>query len=343
MNAAAPILQVRELQKQFELRGGLLSRVRGRLHAVDGISFSVAPGETLGIVGESGCGKSTTGRLILRLIEPTSGSIQFEEQELVGLKPSPLLRLRRHMQMVFQDPYSSLNPRLSVADTIRYHLSAQGVERRLIHDKTLVALQRVGLQAKYGFRLPHEMSGGQRQRVNIARAISNNPKLLIADEPVSALDKSVQAQVLNLLQELKSGLNLTLIFISHDLNVVRYLSDTVAVMYLGRIVEMGPANEIYRRPLHPYSRALIASVPSTRPSQRGRVAALQGDIPSPLQIPTGCRFRTRCPIAMPICETIDPALQPVGDGREVACHNVQPGAIDEREVPEASVASQGSR
>ena len=323
---STPILEVRGLTKSFDIRKGFLGRVAHRVRAVDAISFRLERGGTLGIVGESGCGKSTTGRLITRLIEPTDGSVHVRGQEITKFSGSLVRTIRRDVQMVFQDPYNSLNPRMRVRDQIAFNLRAQGAPKSEWPGRIERALAGVGLDRAQAGRFPHQLSGGQRQRVSIARAIANDASILIADEPVSALDKSVQAQVLNLLQDLRTEMGLSMVFISHDLNVVRYMSDTIAVMYLGRIVEMGPADAVYRRSLHPYTRSLLASIPSTKPSQRRLTTVLEGDLPSPLNIPTGCRFRTRCAFATAQCAEIEPVLTDQGDQLLVACHNVNAAA-----------------
>ena len=315
------ILEVRDLRKYFPVRGGLLLKVQGWVKAVDGVTFDVNRMETLGIVGESGCGKSTTARLLLRLIEPDAGHVEFNGKDVLEASSQTLKRLRQDIQMVFQDSHSSLNPRMNVTDTISFGLLAHGFGRKEAREKTHHVLDSVGMNPEqFGRRYPHELSGGQRQRVNLARALVLDPKLLILDEPVSSLDKSVQAQVLNLLGELKDGLGLTYIFISHDLNVIEYLSDWVVVMYLGKIVEGGPVDEVYGEPLHPYTQALLASAPSGDPDKRMGRPPITGDPPNPINPPSGCRFRTRCPRAMDICSQSPPPLTPVGQGRVVACY-----------------------
>jgi peptide/nickel transport system ATP-binding protein len=318
--AAEPLLAVRDLRKGFAVRGGWLGRARAVVHAVDGVSFTIERGGTLGLVGESGCGKSTTARLVLRLIEPDDGSVVFDGRDLRGL-PAPELRaLRRAMQIVFQDPYSSLNPQMCVRDLIGFNLRVHGEGGAALESAVAAVLEDVGLARGYAARYPHELSGGQRQRVNLARALVVRPRLLVADEPVSALDKSVQAQVLNLFVDLRAQYGLTTLFISHDLNVVQYLSDSVAVMYLGQVVEWGRADAVYARPLHPYTQALLASSPDPDRPRGERVAPLAGDLPSPLDPPSGCRFRTRCPHAMPICAEQTPTLAPQAREHTVACH-----------------------
>ncbi|MDB5368869.1 MAG: hypothetical protein JWP20_427 [Roseomonas sp.] len=307
--AAQPLLIVENLRKHFPVRGGLLNRQIATVQAVDDVSFSVRKGETLGIVGESGCGKSTTARLLMNLIKPDAGTTIFDGDGVGEAGGITVTALRRQMQMVFQDSYSSLNPRLTMVESIAYAPRMHGLPAREATRRAESLLAQVGLNpAQFGRRYPHELSGGQRQRVNIARALALEPRLVIFDEAVSALDKSVEAQVLNLLNELKARLNLTYLFISHDLNVVEYISDRVLVMYLGRVVETGPATEIYSRPRHPYTRALLASKPTLDPDRRTTVLPLTGDPPNPINPPSGCRFRTRCAYAQPRCAEIVPPL-----------------------------------
>jgi peptide/nickel transport system ATP-binding protein len=306
---AQPLLIVENLKKHFPVRGGLLNRQVATVQAVDDVSFSVRKGETLGIVGESGCGKSTTARLLMRLIEPDAGSVVFDGDPVGGRHGISVSEMRRQMQMVFQDSYSSLNPRMTMADSIAYAPRMHGLERREAYNRAEDLLMRVGLNARHhARRYPHELSGGQRQRVNIARALALEPRLVILDEAVAALDKSVEAQVLNLLSDLKESLSLTYLFISHDLNVVEYMSDRVMVMYLGRVVEAGPVDEIYRHPRHPYTRALFASKPTLDPDRRTTEMPLTGDPPNPINPPSGCRFRTRCRFAQPQCADSVPRL-----------------------------------
>ena len=322
MERNGAILTVKELRKYFPVRGGLLHTVQARVKAVDGVSFDVQRGEILGIVGESGCGKSTTARLILRLIEPDGGEVHFEGQDTLTASSVELKAFRRRVQMVFQDPYSSLNPRMNIEDAVAFNALVHGYSRSEARAKAWDVLHKVGLHAEqFGRRYSHELSGGQRQRVNIARALVLAPKLVVLDEPVSSLDKSVQAQVLNLLQNLKSDLGLTYVFISHDLHVIEYLSDRVLVMYLGQIVEFGSAEEVSAEPLHPYTQALFASAPSMNPDERIERPPLIGDPPNPINPPSGCRFRTRCPHAMEVCASAPPPLLPVrGADRQVACY-----------------------
>ena len=319
--SAPPLLEARGLRKHFPLRGGVLQRTYAWVRAVDDVAFDVHPGETLGIVGESGCGKSTLARLILRLIEPDAGTVRFGSDDVLRASPARMKRLRRDMQLVFQDPYASLNPRLTIEDAVAFSLLVHGATRADAREKARALLGRVGLDPRlYGRRYPHELSGGQRQRVNIARALVLDPKLLVLDEPVSALDKSVQAQVLNLLQELKAERALTYVFISHDLNVIEYVSGRVLVMYLGQVVETGSADALADAPKHPYTQALFASAPSMDPDRRMERPPIAGDPPNPINPPSGCRFRTRCAFAMPKCAEAPPAPVSVGPAHEVACY-----------------------
>ena len=325
---AQSLLQVDNLTKYFPIHGGLLNRTIATVQAVDDVSFSVRKGETLGIVGESGCGKSTTARLLMRLVEPDSGSVVFDGDMVGAPRGISVNEMRRQMQMVFQDSYSSLNPRMTMVESIAYAPRMHGTDRKEAYDRAENLLAQVGLNPRqYARRYPHELSGGQRQRVNIARALALEPRLVILDEAVAALDKSVEAQVLNLLAELKEKFSLTYLFISHDLNVVEYMSDRIMVMYLGRVVETGPVEEIYRHPRHPYTRALFASKPTLDPDRRTTVMPLTGDPPNPINPPSGCRFRTRCAFAEAVCAEKVPALAPPLDGdfdealpHLVACH-----------------------
>ena len=315
------LLKVDNLKKYFPIRQGIFSRHVGDVKAVDDVSFELFEGETLGIVGESGCGKSTTGRAIMRLHEPTSGSITFNDVDLTKLNSEQMRKVRRDIQMVFQDPYASLNPRHTVEKILEEPLIVHGIgnaeERK---KKVREYLEIVGLSSYHAKRYPHQFSGGQRQRIGIARALMTNPKLIIADEPVSALDVSIQAQVLNLMQKLQEDLKLTYIFIAHDLGVVRHISDRVGVMYLGRLVELADSESLYNEPLHPYSQALLSAVPIPDPQFEREQLILKGDIPSPSNPPTGCTFHTRCPHAMEHCKLVVPQLQQVKLGHSVACH-----------------------
>ena len=316
-----PLLMVRQLRKYFTVKGGVFERQRQQVHAVDGVSFSVAKGETLGVVGESGCGKSTTARLIARLITADSGELVFDGEGVDQFGGIALKEFRRNVQMVFQDSFASLNPRLTALEAIAYGPQVHGASKAVAHQRAGALLARVGLDpAQFGSRYPHELSGGQRQRVNIARALAFEPRLLILDESVAALDKSVQAQVLNLLQELKAEHGLTYLFISHDLHVVHYIADRVLVMYLGEVVEIGPVDVLYGQPRHPYTRALLSAVPSTDPAHRTERAPMLGDPPTPIHPPAGCRFRDRGPHAWALCEQQSPLLRETTAGHWAACH-----------------------
>ncbi|MFG1296910.1 ABC transporter ATP-binding protein [Xanthobacter variabilis] len=313
-----PLLSVEDLHAGYAVGGQML-------RAVDGVSFTVNTGETVGLVGESGCGKSSLAKVLMRLVDPTAGRILFDGTDVGPLKGGPLKSYRRQAQMVFQDPFASLNPRHTVAEILKGPLEVHGLGSRAERAQAAgAALERVGLPRAALSRYPHEFSGGQRQRLGIARALILSPRLVICDEPVSALDLSIQAQILNLLSKMKAELGLSYLFISHDLSVVRYFADRVLVMYLGRIVETGSWQEIFSRPLHPYTRALMEAVPT--PGRRRHAAPLSGDLPSARNVPAGCRFHPRCPLATPLCTEADPVLRPAGGGQQVACHHAPTGA-----------------
>ena len=318
---AEALLRVKNLKKYFPIRGGLFSREVARVHAVDDVSFDIYPGETLGLVGESGCGKSTTGRAILRLIEPTAGEVTFDGKNVTTLDKRALRGLRKEMQIIFQDPYASLNPRMTVGSIVGealviHKLAATKRERE---ERVVKILETVGLSADHLRRYPHEFSGGQRQRIGIARSLAVNPKFIVADEPVSALDVSIQAQIINLLEDLQKQFGLTYLFIAHDLSVVEHISTRVAVMYLGKIVELAPAKELYTNPKHPYTEALLSAVPIPDPTVKRKRILLEGDVPSPIKPPSGCRFHTRCPIRVPACSEHEQVLKEISPGHWVAC------------------------
>ncbi|MDQ0160115.1 ABC transporter ATP-binding protein [Alkalibacillus salilacus] len=316
-----PILEVNHLKKYFDIRGGIFGKKVGAVKAVDDVSFTVNEGEILGIVGESGCGKSTTGKALLRLIEPTEGEVKFNDQDITQVNSEEMRKLRRDMQIIFQDPYASLNPRHTVekivAEPLLVHGMTNAKERK---ERVKELLEIVGLRAYHASRYPHQFSGGQRQRIGIARALANNPKLIVCDEPVSALDVSVQSQILNLMSDLRDQFNLTYLFIAHDLSVVKHISDRVGVMYLGRMVELADKDELYENPKHPYTQALLSAVPVADPDETGERIILQGDVPSPSNPPSGCPFHTRCPQAMDICQEVTPTFQDHSDQHYVACH-----------------------
>ncbi|MFP4374335.1 MAG: ABC transporter ATP-binding protein [Spirochaetaceae bacterium] len=327
-----PVISLRNLKKHFPIRTGVFSRVTGYVKAVDGVSFDIYPGETFGLVGESGCGKSTTGQVILRLLSATGGSVHYRGEDVYAASAERMRALRKHMQIVFQDPYSALNPRMTVGAAIReilgvHHIATGADAQRRVEE----VLSRCGLQPYHSDRYPHEFSGGQRQRVVIARALALDPNFVVADEPISALDVSIQSQIINLLEDLQEEFDLTYLFVSHDLSVVKHIADRVGVMYLGKLVEVAPKNAFYDKPLHPYSEALLSAVPVSDPSHRKKRIILKGDVPSPSNPPSGCPFHTRCPYAMDVCKTVVPRLLPTEGGRYVACHLVHP--------PEKSIAA----
>jgi len=338
-NGSSALVEVEGVKKYFPIKQGVLQREVARVHAVDDVSFAVNEGETLGLVGESGCGKSTLGRTIVRLLEPTAGTVRFQGKDVSHLDRRAMRPLRREMQMVFQDPYASLNPRKRVGSIVGDPLKIHGIEgdrRKRVQE----LLQTVGLSPEHYNRFPHEFSGGQRQRIGIARALALRPKLIVADEPVSALDVSIQSQMLNLLGDLQDEFHLTFIFIAHDLGVVRHVSDRIAVMYLGKLVEVSPAEELYTRPIMPYTEALLSAVPIPDPDlaeQRERIV-LQGDVPSPIHPPSGCRFHPRCRYATEICTQVEPPLVDYGNGHLAACHH--PLNVDEATLARVHVAAE---
>lgn len=317
------LLDVKNLFKSFPLKKTRLFQEQHYLHAVNGVSFSLKKGETLGLVGESGCGKTTTGRAVLRLIEPTSGVINFEGQNVAGFKEKQLKRFRRNAQMIFQDPFASLNPRMTIGDIVAEPLFVHGMGTKNERtDKVAEVLNKVGLEPAYMQRFPHEFSGGQRQRIGIARVLTLNPKLIIADEPVSALDVSIQAQIINLLVRLQEEFNMSYLVVSHDLAVVEHISDRVAIMYLGKIVEIAPSRSIYANPRHPYTQALLTAIPIPDPKSEMHRTILQGDLPNPADPPSGCTFRTRCPLVQNVCSEKIPEMVKIGQAHYAACHMI---------------------
>jgi oligopeptide/dipeptide ABC transporter ATP-binding protein len=331
-NGREPVVSLRSLKKYFPIKTGVFSRVTGHVKAVDGVTFDIFPGETFGLVGESGCGKSTTGQVILRLIPATSGSVHYRGEDVYGASSERMRELRKEMQIVFQDPYSALNPRMTVGAAIReilaVHDMAGGSEAQ---HRVEEVLTRCGLQPYHSDRYPHEFSGGQRQRVVIARALALEPNFIVADEPISALDVSIQSQIINLLEDLQEEFDLTYLFVSHDLSVVKHIADRVGVMYLGKLVEVAEKKEFYEKPLHPYSEALLSAVPVSDPTHKKKRIILKGDVPSPANPPSGCPFHTRCPYAMDVCKRVVPQLLPTPSGHHVACHLIHP--------PEKSIAA----
>jgi oligopeptide/dipeptide ABC transporter ATP-binding protein len=343
MNENGTLVEVRSLKKYFPIRKGVLQREVDRVHAVDDVTLGVRKGETIGLVGESGCGKSTLGRCIVRLLEPTEGDVVFEGRSIGKLGARSLRPLRREMQMVFQDPYASLNPRKRVGTIISDPMKIHGIgDRRERKKRVEELLQTVGLSPEHYNRFPHEFSGGQRQRIGVARALALRPKLVVADEPVSALDVSIQAQMVNLLEDLQDEFGLTYVFIAHDLGVVRHVSDRIAVMYLGKLVELSPAEELYTRPIMPYTEALLSAVPIPDPdlSEKRERIVLQGDVPSPIHPPSGCRFHPRCRYATDICSQVEPPLVDYGNGHLAACHH--PLNVDKATLEQVSASAKHS-
>ncbi len=332
---STPLVEIRRLKQYFPVRRGFFGRTVGHVRAVDDVSFQIAPGETLGLVGETGCGKTTAGRTLLRLIEPTAGQIFVEGRDVTTVRGRELRSLRRNLQIVFQDPFGSLNPRMTVQSIIEegliiHRLGDKQQRLQTVRD----TMQQVGLDPQYLNRYPHEFSGGQRQRIGIARALALRPQFMVLDEPISALDVSIQSQIINLLVDLRQKFQLTYLFISHDLSVVEYISDRVAVMYLGEIVETAPSGELYHHPLHPYSQALLSSIPSLDPTKKRRRILLEGDVPSPINPPSGCRFHPRCPLAMDVCKALSP-MEVSFAGHKVRCHAVEQAAAGGESDPAA--------
>ncbi|MDA1051067.1 MAG: dipeptide ABC transporter ATP-binding protein [Planctomycetota bacterium] len=331
-----PLLEIQNLKKYFAVRAGVLQTVVGHVQAVDGISFHITEGETLGLVGESGCGKTTAGRTLLRLYEPSEGKILFDGQDVTNIHGRELRELRADMQIVFQDPYSSLNPRMTIRSIVEEGLVVHRLGKKAERlEKVKDTLRKVGLDTSYINRYPHEFSGGQRQRISVARALALNPRFMVLDEPISALDVSIQSQIINLLNDLKEEFKLTYLFISHDLSAVKYISDRVAVMYLGEIVETATSDELYVKARHPYTKALLSAIPSMDPTSKKERIVLEGDVPSPINPPTGCRFHPRCPIAMEVCSRVSPKPLDL-DGHVVRCHAVEQeeGQIVSIDLPE---------
>ena len=339
MSGNGELLRVRNLKKYFPIRKGVFSRVVAQVKAVDDVSFHIDRGETLGLVGESGCGKTTLGRAILRLIEPSAGEVAFDGVDVLSLKGAAMRRMRRRMQIIFQDPYSSLNPRMTVLDIVGEALHVHGIARgREREERVKQLLERVGLASRYVNRYPHEFSGGQRQRIGVARALALNPSFIVADEAVSALDVSIQAQVINLLVDLREEFGLSYLFIAHDLSVVRHISDRIAVMYLGEIVETAGSDDLFDRPLHPYTEALLSAVPVADPTRERSRIVLTGDVPTPIDPPSGCHFHPRCPLVEKICSEVAPGVTDAENGHTFRCHVVARQFPDEATTPVESAA-----